>query len=368
QGLFDPSTMTEAGCSGAYQWTTWLDTNDPTVTEGDMEVTKHIQQLFALYMCPVPIAVEARTVFDDAPSSTGDVFKVSITDGFLCLNPYINGFKQKLCTDYKVRYCCPASTIGQTTTTQVTPTRASCGKQSFQPFQQRIVGGIEAAPNSWPWIVSLQQNGGHVCGGTLIDNRHVLTAAHCLDSGRMNTYSVIVGLHNQQDLNTGHTQRVSIQRMFIHEKYGRDQEDNDIAILRLTTPVQLNQYVNIACLPGPDPPVNANVIVAGWGLTTESGSPSRVLRQVTLQIMEPRCSQVYSSYTKERQMCAGTAQYTKDSCQGDSGGPLMYEANGQWYVSGVVSYGHGCAQNGYPGVYTRVTHYISWINSKLNAA
>ncbi|CAF1388867.1 unnamed protein product, partial [Didymodactylos carnosus] len=296
QGVFDPPTMTAAGCSGTNQWTAWLDVSDPTIAKGEFEVTKHLQQLYPLVMCPSPTAIETRTVYDAAPASTGDVFKLTIIDGLMCLNPFVTGFKNKICTDYKVRYCCPRTTIGQITT-PVTPIRGTCGRQQIQPYRQRIVGGIDAVPNSWPWLVSLQLMGSHQCGGSLIDNRHVLTAAHCLNQNLIGQYSVVVGMHNRLNLNTGYTQRIPIQRIFKHEQYNPGREDNDIAILRLSVPVTLNQYTSIVCLPGPDPPVNANVIIAGWGLTSERGRLSDNLRQATVQVMEPRCSQVYAPFT-----------------------------------------------------------------------
>ena len=77
------------------------------------------------------------------------------------------------------------------------------------------------------------------------------------------------------------------------------------------------------------------------------------------------CRRVYP-FDNNKQLCAGNYQYSKDSCQGDSGGPLMYKVNGQWIVSGIVSYGHECARKNYPGVYTRVSYYLSWIQNAIS--
>lgn len=93
--------------------------------------------------------------------------------------------------------------------------------------------------------------------------------------------------------------------------------------------------------------------------------PSDPLLQAGIQIMD-LCRQVYD-FDSRKQICAGNNQYSKDSCQGDSGGPLMYEANGQWVVSGVVSYGDECAKLYRPGVYTRVSYYVPWIRSIVSA-
>ncbi len=308
---------------------------------------------------------------DGNPTQTGDIFRITVKDGFLCLNQQINGYKQKLCTDYKVRYCCPKADIGQitaTTTTPLIPAANNCGRQSITPSIQRIVGGVEAIPNSWPWIVSLQL-GDHICGGTLIDTRHVLTAAHCLAAAIGSQIRVIAGLHERQKTNTGRTQNILVSRIFRHEQYSTVSQSNDIAILRLSQPVQLNDYVNLICLPGPDPQESAAATVAGWG-TTYKGSPlAASLRQVTVKIANTQASAAYPAYFNvQRQIGAGLPNIGgKDSCQGDSGGPLMYNNNGQWYLSGVVSFGNDCGHLNYPGVYTRTSAYLSWIKSKINS-
>jgi secreted trypsin-like serine protease len=105
--------------------------------------------------------------------------------------------------------------------------------------------------------------------------------------------------------------------------------------------------------------------LAGWGTTSYVGAPADSLLQAGISIIDV-CRQVYDFDTR-KQICAGNNQYTKDACQGDSGGPLMYEINGQWYVNGVVSYGEECAKFYRPGVYTRVSYYLSWIRQITSA-
>jgi hypothetical protein len=372
QGIFSPPEFTQASCAGSDQWTTWIDSGNPSLTLGEFEITNHIQQIFPSFMCPIPIAIEARTTSDGNPGQTGDIFRLSPKDGFLCLNQQIDGFKQKLCTDYKVRYCCPSSTVGQTTTTTTfqTPIVAAgtCGRQAITPSTQRIVGGVEAVPNSWPWIVSLRGRD-HFCGGTLIDTRHVLTAAHCVRGANPSGLRIVAGLHERLNTNTGRTQIMGASRIFVHEQYNSVSLANDIAVIRLCQPVQLNTYVSLICLPGPDPQESQSVTVAGWG-STYSGSPlPNALRQVTMKVTNTQAKAAYPAYfSAQRQIGAGIPYVGgKDSCQGDSGGPLMYNTNGQWYISGVVSFGHDCARGNYPGVYTRTSAYLNWIYNKVNA-
>ena len=295
---------------------------------------------------------------------------MTLKDGFLCLNPQVNGFKQKLCTDYKVRYCCAKSSIGQIigSTTPSIPTMSNCGRQSITPSTQRIVGGVEAVANSWPWVVSLQLRD-HFCGGALIDTRHVLTAAHCLTNVMSNQIRVVAGLHERQNINTGRTQSIQVTHIFKHEQYDTVTQANDIAVLRLAQPVQVNTYVGLICLPGPDPQETAAVTVAGWGTTYKNSPLASRLRQVTIKVANTQASAAYPAYFNiQRQIGAGLPNVGgKDSCQGDSGGPLMYNSNGQWHLTGVVSFGTECALSNYPGVYTRTSAYLNWIRNKMNS-
>ncbi|CAF0811972.1 unnamed protein product [Rotaria sp. Silwood1] len=263
---------------------------------------------------------------------------------------------------FAIRFCCPYQ---QVTPPIVAPAPTECGRAAVAPIRTRIVGGQDAAPHSWPWLVSLQYHGGHFCGGTLIDEYHVLTAAHCLqDSSMFNSnLKVVAGLHAQSRPNESQVQHKQIASIMNHQGYNENTQENDIAIIRLASPVRLDSYVNVACLPQKDPAVNENVMIAGWGTTSFGGSSPDALRQANVLIMNS-CSSVYR-YDDSKQMCAGNHQFTKDSCQGDSGGPLMHEANGKWVISGVVSYGHECAKLNYPGVYARVSHYLPWIQNAI---
>jgi V8-like Glu-specific endopeptidase len=398
QSVFDPATFVDVHCTGNNQWTSWFDSNKPNIAQGEFEVTISIQQAFPSFMCSNPIAIEvgrctvemlfdhclsqAQTLSGGNPAATGDIFRLSTKDGFLCLNQQIAPFKTKLCVDYKVRYCCLRSAIGQITsavsistsswapltTSSVSTSTSTCGRQSIIPGNQRIVGGAEAIANSWPWIVSLQ-TGGHFCGGTLIDARHVLTAAHCLTSVSVGQLRIVAGLHERSNLYTGRTQILSASRIFLHEQYNGATYANDIAVIRLAQPVQLNSYVNLVCLPGPEPQEYSPVTVAGWGATRKGGSSPNALQQVTVQVLNGEAKAAYTSYFDvQRQIGAGIARIGgKDSCQGDSGGPLMYSSNGQWYLVGVVSFGNDCALSYHPGVYTRTSAYLNWIRNKIHS-
>jgi len=293
---------------------------------------------------------------------------IFITGGQLSLsyapNPQCTGqvgFEQ---SGMQIRLCCH----GTATTTPSTVFPLECGKQHYQPSRDRIVGGVHARPNSWPWQVRLNADGG-LCGGTLIDTRHVLTAAHCIQTPiTISQYSVYVSMHDINQPIYGE-QKIAAQQIFVHEQYNKQTQENDIAIIRLAKPMTISDKVNIICLPGPEAnSANDTVWVAGWGTTSFQGQTSSVLKQTSLHVMPARCGQIYGNYNNQKQVCAGAHGGGRDTCQGDSGGPLMYESGGRWYLNGVVSYGHECALDGYPGVYARVSYYLPWIRSKLGMA
>lgn len=252
---------------------------------------------------------------------------------------------------------------------------ATCGYPVIAPVLTgaRIVGGVEAKPNSWPWQCRLYINlgGGYVslCGASIIDNKFLVTAAHCMFDADKNfaripesQYNIFCGDHNRRQTESTE-QRSTALKITVHEKYNPRDNPDDIAIIELTTPLKYTNFVSPICLPPADVPVGSNCVVTGWGNTENTGDDS-VLRQVIVPIVsQSSCKTSYPRLTAGN-LCAGLAAGGKDSCQGDSGGPFVCKVNGRWELQGVVSYGAGCADPGYPGVYTRVTAYKAWIQQK----
>ena len=240
--------------------------------------------------------------------------------------------------------------------------------------QARIVGGHYAEIRDWPWQVLVKGTAGDgsvlTCGGSMISPRWVLTAAHCLvhESGTPLTqyglqYSVVHG----RDRPHGHA-GIPAGRLIPHEAFNPVTLTNDIALIRLTKnipgsqPIQLssNRLDDVFARPG----LCATVI--GWGTTAEGGYGSDTLQQAYLPIVgRTNCEYAYPGEVTEDHICAGYEQGTVDSCQGDSGGPLMVrQGDSNRHIQiGVVSWGAGCARPGFPGIYTRVSKYIDWIQS-----
>ncbi|CAH1255089.1 PRSS2 [Branchiostoma lanceolatum] len=235
-----------------------------------------------------------------------------------------------------------------------------CGRSYFP---DRIVGGTAATPGAFPWMVSLQQNGYHFCGGTLLNSEWVLSAAHCQASA--STLRVIVG-ENNFGSNEGTEQSTGAQDVIPHPNYNPNTYDNDIMLIKLSYPVTINSWVSPACLPSAMVEDGTDVTVTGWGSTHPSGSPySYRLQRVNVHtIPRSHCNAAhsYNGQVTSNMFCAGHSAGGRDSCQGDSGGPGVRAGT----VYGVVSWGFGCGNARYPGVYTKVANYVDWINSYIN--
>ncbi|CAF89594.1 unnamed protein product, partial [Tetraodon nigroviridis] len=247
-----------------------------------------------------------------------------------------------------------------------------CGKRPYR--SSRIVGGQVSQEAEWPWQVSLHIKGtGHTCGASVLSNRWLLTAAHCVRNPGSAMYSqpeqweVLLGLHEQGQTSKWTVKR-SVKQIIPHHRYDPVTYDNDIALMELDANVTLNQNIYPICLPSPTYyfPVGSEAWITGWGATREGGRPASVLQKAAVRIINSTvCRSLMSDEVTEGMLCAGLLRGGVDACQGDSGGPLSFTSpSGRVFLAGVVSWGDGCARRNKPGVYTRTTQYRSWIREK----
>ncbi|XP_026143823.1 ST14 transmembrane serine protease matriptase a isoform X2 [Carassius auratus] len=245
-----------------------------------------------------------------------------------------------------------------------------CGKRAFS--KSRIVGGQEADEGEFPWQVSLHiKNVAHVCGASIISERWLVTAAHCVQDdaktkyGQPGTWEAYLGLHKQKDKQQA-TKRF-LKQIIPHPYYNHYTYDNDIALMELDSPVTYGATIRPICLPTATDvfPAGETVTITGWGATREGGAGAAVLQKANVRIINSTvCDQLMNGQITSRMTCAGVLSGGVDACQGDSGGPMTFLTNGRMYLAGVVSWGDGCARRNKPGIYTNVPKFRAWIKEK----
>ncbi|XP_067250831.1 chymotrypsin-like elastase family member 2A isoform X1 [Chanodichthys erythropterus] len=261
-----------------------------------------------------------------------------------------------------------------------------CGLPTYPPVLTRVVGGKDARSHSWPWQISLQYRSGsgwyHTCGGSLISNEWVLTAAHCISSGR--SYRVYLGKHYMMENESGSV-AISPSKIIIHKGWDSNTLRNDIALIKLQSPVTQSDTIMPACLPtdGYILPHNALCYVTGWGRQyifllshffqyqeLVVGPTTGALQQALLPVVDyATCSRPdwWGSRVTEKMICAG-GDGVAAGCNGDSGGPLNCAgSDGTWEVHGVLSFSSGliCNYVRKPNIFTRVSAYIDWISKSM---
>ncbi|XP_031965936.1 plasma kallikrein isoform X6 [Corvus moneduloides] len=235
----------------------------------------------------------------------------------------------------------------------------------------RIVGGTDSSPGEWPWQVSLHaklSRQRHLCGGSIISNRWILTAAHCVTSlENPNIWRVYAGILRQSEINED-TPFFKVEEIIVHSQYEYAQTGYDIALLKLDKPMNFTDLQLPICLPSKE---DTNTFytdcwVIGWGYRKEKGRVQDILQKAPVPFMSKEECQ--ARYRKRRigdkVICAGYDEGGRDACKGDSGGPLSCRHEEVWYLVGITSWGEGCARPRQPGVYTKVAEYSDWILEK----
>jgi len=231
----------------------------------------------------------------------------------------------------------------------------------------RIVNGQDAAAAAYPWTVGIQFIDKLYCGGSLITNMFVLTAAHCMKGINHSRIRIVLGDHDRRRKSQVQVTR-TIERVFIHAQFVKKTFNNDIALIKLSQPVKFSSHIRPVCLPVNNRSYNnQNTTVVGWGKLAELGRPAEILQEVVVPVISQKKCRKSTNYRSkeitENMFCAGYDKGVLDACQGDSGGPMVWrgDENNAWAQIGIVSWGQGCARKGYPGVYTRIGKYLDWI-------
>ncbi|XP_017654605.1 transmembrane protease serine 9 isoform X1 [Nannospalax galili] len=272
-----------------------------------------------------------------------------------------------------------ASSSAQTTTDSSTTALDSvttskpqdCGARPAMEKPNRIVGGLSAVSGEVPWQVSLKEGSRHFCGATVVDDRWLLSAAHCFNHTKVEQVYAHLGTASLLGVG-GSPVKLGLRRVALHPRYNPGILDFDVALLELAQPLKFNKFIQPVCLPLAIHkfPVGRKCMISGWGNMQEgNGTKPDVLQKASVGILEQQmCSALYNFSLTDSMLCAGFLEGRVDSCQSDSGGPLACEETpGVFYLAGIVSWGIGCAQAKKPGVYARITCFKEWILQTMSS-
>ncbi|XP_011601076.1 serine protease 27 [Takifugu rubripes] len=251
-----------------------------------------------------------------------------------------------------------------------------CGRPPL--LENRIVGGADAAEGHWPWQVDVQtSSNGHICGGSIISEKWILSAAHCFPNpSDVSSYIIYVGRHQLNGFNF-HDSSHRVRQVIVPSGYVEPHSGQDVALVELSTPITWSDYASPICLPSSGTlfPSGMQCYVTGWGNIRDDVPLQGLgtLQEVQVPIIsQSSCQEMYSLDPKDKvdilydMICAGYQEGGKDSCQGDSGGPLVCQmVNGTWVQAGVVSFGEGCAHRNKPGVYARLTTFTGFLTNMV---
>uniref|UniRef100_A0A3Q2YQ84 Coagulation factor VII n=1 Tax=Hippocampus comes TaxID=109280 RepID=A0A3Q2YQ84_HIPCM len=263
--------------------------------------------------------------------------------------------------------CMPKDSI----TCGMTPVLQDPNKAKKLDPRARIVGGQECPKGECPWQVLLLYHGKGFCGGIIIKPMWILTASHCLEDTDAQFLNVVAGEHNTM-VEEGTEQVIQVAQILMHERYEKKTADNDIALLRLASPVVYTPYAVPACLPTKSLAerdlwaISIHPVMSGWGRLSLHGSTARLLQRLALPRVPLQECRLHTKLNITRNMlCAGLQRGGQDACKGDSGGPLVTRYKKTWFLTGVVSWGNGCADNNMYGIYTKVSNFLDWIQHQM---
>jgi len=276
-----------------------------------------------------------------------------------------HGYCDEKFSDWMRQNCAKTCGLCGTTSTGGGGSVGKCGISNVQ--QSRIISGYDAKPGAWPWMASLiMLSRSHICGGSLLNPRWVLTASHCVVGTGADVRNLVIRLGEHNHLKAdGTEQTIPVEKIIPHPEYRRSNLRNDIALIKLKSPAKINERVQTICLPpkGSSPKIGSrNCFLAGWGSIKHPGGSYHKLQQAMLPIVSYK-----NCHGKSDFICTGFGKSSlTNACRGDSGGPLMCRKNdGSWEQHGVASFVVEYCK--YYTAFSRVGDYIDWINENIKS-
>ena len=228
-----------------------------------------------------------------------------------------------------------------------------------------IVGGKDAAVGAWPWQASLQRHGSHSCGASLISDRWLVTAAHCVGEA-LSTYTIILGMHDREGMSQGEPVRYGVAKIVKHPRWRPRIPGfpNDIALVELSKPAVMGKYVSTIEMAdtGEGFAGEPECYITGWGRTKGGSDLPNILQEANIDVYtQADCKKtMFGQILGDYHICIGK-RFKSGSCQGDSGGPLACKVAGKWKLAGATSFGVAGCRPAFPTVYSRVSYFRSWI-------
>uniref|UniRef100_A0A3Q2ZC12 Coagulation factor VII, like n=1 Tax=Kryptolebias marmoratus TaxID=37003 RepID=A0A3Q2ZC12_KRYMA len=262
-------------------------------------------------------------------------------------------------------FCAPGYGLGQDNSNTVV-----CGRHLVH-FAPRIVNGQICPPGQCPWQALLTEHNKFTCGAIVLSDLWILTAAHCVHMKPIAIFHVTVGKNDLQMREKTEQQR-RVLKVVMHSSYNHSTYDSDLALLKLHRPVKLGSYVVPICLPARNSSfiqtlsLIRQATVSGWGRLLQFGSPARYLQRLVVPRVHSQECRLHTQLNITKNMfCAGRRSGGQDACEGDSGGPLVTRYKKTWFLTGVVSWGKGCARENMYGVYAKVSNFLDWIENTM---
>uniref|UniRef100_A0AAY5ETF5 Coagulation factor VII, like n=1 Tax=Electrophorus electricus TaxID=8005 RepID=A0AAY5ETF5_ELEEL len=313
------------------------------------------------YICICPPMFEGRNCDKEILNSYGCLYK--------------NGGCEHFCTEAEDLtsscHCAPGYSLSTDNSSCVPQVKFPCGRTDVTNVGPRIVKGHICPKGECPWQALLEYEGQYKCGGIILDYQWILTAAHCVWKQHPSKLQVSVGKHNR-NVKEATEQLRKVSKVLIHPQYNFTTSDSDLALLRLRRNISLNSYVIPICLPPAQGTFDRTLktvrtsTVSGWGRLSQFGPPSLMLQRLEVPLVPLVSCQAHSGLRVTNNMlCAGYREGGRDACQGDSGGPLVTKYNTTWFLTGIVSWGKGCARANMYGIYTRVAVFVEWITNNM---
>ncbi|KOV66909.1 S1 family peptidase [Streptomyces sp. MMG1121] len=228
---------------------------------------------------------------------------------------------------------------------------------------QPIVGGTTTTTTAYPFVMQITDaSGNQFCGGTLVAANKVVTAAHCM-AGESTGSVRVVGGRTYLNGTDGTVSKVS--KIWVNPNYTDATNGNDVSVLTLATSMPYTPASYVSSSQTGVYAAGSTARILGWGTTSENGGSSNQLRTATVPVVaDSSCKSSYGSdFVQSDMVCAGYTSGGVDTCQGDSGGPLLIGG----VLAGITSWGEGCAEAGYPGVYTRLTTFSDLVTTQVNS-